>query len=80
MPAPAAACVGRLGARITIEHGLACSVTPANDHRWQVDVGPFPGDRQGHRSLRAGRRTEKFEPVSVSRECGSLTSVRSAVG
>jgi hypothetical protein len=30
------------GARITIEHGAASfQVTPANDRRWQVDVGPF---------------------------------------
>jgi TolA-binding protein len=30
------------GARITIEHGSASfQITPANDHRWQVDVGPF---------------------------------------
>jgi len=30
------------GARIAIEHGTASfQVTPSNDHRWQVDVGPF---------------------------------------
>jgi hypothetical protein len=30
------------GARITIEHGSASfQITPANDRRWQVDVGPF---------------------------------------
>src|SRR6185503_19348850 len=30
------------GARITIEHGAASfQVTPANDRRWQVDVGRF---------------------------------------
>ena len=30
------------GARIAIEHGTASfQVTPANDRRWQVDVGPF---------------------------------------
>jgi ferric-dicitrate binding protein FerR (iron transport regulator) len=30
------------GARIAIEHGTASfQVTPAKDHRWQVDVGPF---------------------------------------
>jgi hypothetical protein len=30
------------GARIAIEQGTASfQVTPSNDHRWQVDVGPF---------------------------------------
>jgi hypothetical protein len=34
--------VDATGARITIEHGSASfQVTPAKDHRWQVDVGPF---------------------------------------
>jgi ferric-dicitrate binding protein FerR (iron transport regulator) len=34
--------VDAAGARIAIEHGTAdFQVTPAKDHRWQVDVGPF---------------------------------------
>jgi TolA-binding protein len=34
--------VDAAGARIAIEHGTASfQVTPAKDHRWQVDVGPF---------------------------------------
>ena len=34
--------VDAAGASITIEHGSASfQVTPAPDHRWQVDVGPF---------------------------------------
>jgi hypothetical protein len=34
--------VDAAGARIAIEHGTASfQITPAKDHRWQVDVGPF---------------------------------------
>ncbi|MET0594064.1 MAG: FecR domain-containing protein, partial [Polyangiaceae bacterium] len=71
--------VGASGARITIEHGAASfQVTPANDHRWQVDVGPFLVTVKGTVfSVSWDAVTEKFElklrqgAVTVS---GPLTS------
>ena len=67
------------GARITIEHGAASfQVTPANDRRWQVDVGPFLVTVKGTAfTVSWDAMTERFElklqhgGVTVS---GPLTS------
>jgi len=51
------------GARIAIEHGTASfQVTPAPDHRWQVDVGPFLVTVKGTVfAVSWDAATEKFE-------------------
>jgi hypothetical protein len=51
------------GARIAIEHGLASfQVTPAKNHRWQVDVGPFLVIVKGTAfSVSWDATTERFE-------------------
>jgi hypothetical protein len=51
------------GARIAIEHGTASfQVTPAKDHRWQVDVGPFLVTVKGTVfTVSWDAATEKFE-------------------
>lgn len=51
------------GARIAIEHGVASfQVTPAKDHRWQVDVGPFLVTVKGTAfSVSWDATTERFE-------------------
>src|SRR5262245_22304630 len=55
--------VDATGARIAIEHGTASfQVTPAPDHRWQVDVGPFLVTVKGTVfAVSWDAATEKFE-------------------